>query len=131
MDETAQKSFTKLEITVWIACLIVIALIAWNQKILVEAQHRDSARKVALNAIRANLEEVTYHSLKGYPQKIETKQITAVDKSLLYDQKGVFINDPGSEYSYEPSSCQNGICQHYQIRAVLEKEAPFVQNSLR
>lgn len=131
MDETTQKSFTKLEIAVWVTCLIVIALVAWNEKLLIEAQHRDSARKVALNAIRANLEEVTYPSVKGYPESLNPKLLTAIDTSLLQDQKGVVINKPSSEYSYEPSNCSAGVCQHYLLRAILEKEAPFVQKSLR
>ncbi|NCU30811.1 hypothetical protein EOL73_03705 [Candidatus Saccharibacteria bacterium] len=131
MDETTPKSFTKLEIAIWLACLVVLATLLWTEKLSIEAQQRDSTRKFAMNAIRANLEEVTYPSLKGYPESLNSKYLTAVDKSLLQDQKGVVINRPNSEYSYEPSSCSDGVCQHYILRAVLEKEAPFIQKSLR
>lgn len=123
--------FTKLEIAIWLIGIIFLALIVWNQKNLLDAQHRDSSRKVAINAIRANLEEVTYAAQDGYPEYLDSKIFSAIDSSLLEDQNGVAINKPGSEYSYEPSSCNRGICKHYQLRAILEKESPFIQKSLR
>lgn len=130
MDKTAQK-FTKLEIAIFAAGILILGIIIWNEKNTLEAQHRDSARKVAINAIHANLEEVTFRSLQGYPESLETKHMTAIDASLLEDPHGVRINTLNSEYSYEPSNCQQGVCKHYQLRAILEKEAPFIQKSLR
>lgn len=130
MDQT-KNQFTKLEMFIWITVTLLSGLVIWNEKNLLEASHRDSSRKVAINAIYANLEEVTYPLLTGYPETLEPRLLTAVDPILLKDQNDITIGTLGSEYSYEPSSCNKGICQHFQLRALLEREAPFVQKSSR
>lgn len=101
------------------------------QKNNLEAIHRDSDRKTAINAIYYNLEEIVYPSLKGYPSKLDPKQLKAMDSNLLKDSNGITINESGSEYTYEPSACEGALCKHYTLRANLEREAQFVKNSLK
>lgn len=124
-----QLGFTALEIVVAIIILIAAGSIFLIQKNDIAAQHRDIDRKIAINAMYYNLEEVLYPTLKGYPAKIDAKQFKAMDSALLKDPNGVMINDAGSQYTYEPSSCTGDVCQHYVLRANLEKEADFVKRS--
>lgn len=124
-----QAGFTALELIVAIIILIAAGVIFLVQKNDIAAEHRDAIRKISINAIYYNLEEIVYPTLKGYPAKLDTKQLKAMDSDLLKDPNGVTINESGSEYTYEPSSCTGDVCQHYVLRATLEKEAEFVKKS--
>ena len=124
-----QSGFTVLELIVAIVILIASGTIFLVQKNDILTEHRDTIRKISINAIYYNLEEVVYPSLKGYPAKIDPKQLKAMDSSLIKDPFGVSINESGSSFSYEPSSCSGDICQHYVLRTTLEKEAEFSKKS--
>ncbi len=124
-----QAGFTAIELIVVIIVLISAGVIFLVQKNELAAEHRDSTRKVAINAIYYNLEEVVYPALKGYPATLDTKQLKAMDSDLLKDPNGIMINESGSDYVYEPSSCNGDVCQHYTLRATLEKEAEFIKKS--
>lgn len=126
-----QSGFTVLELVVAIIILLAAGTIFWIQKNDLAAGHRDNNRKTAINAIYYNLEELVYPALGGYPAKLDAKQLRAMDAELLKDSKGKVINETGSEYRYEPSGCNGNICQHYIVRADLEKEGEFVKNSQR
>lgn len=124
-----QSGFTALELIVAIIILIAAGIIFLFQKNDITAEHRDALRKISINAMYYNLEEVVYPTLKGYPAKLDTKQLRAMDSDLLQDPNGITINAAGSQYQYEPSSCNGDVCQHYILRAMLEKEAEFVKRS--
>lgn len=124
-----QAGFTALELIVAIIILIAAGVIFLVQKNDINAAHRDSLRKISINAIYYNLEEVVHPALGGYPATLDAKQLKAMDSDLLKDPNGVMIGETGSEYSYEPSSCNGDICQHYVLRATLEKEAEFTKKS--
>ena len=124
-----QAGFTAIELIVVIIILISAGVIFLVQKNELNAEHRDSTRKIAINAIYYNLEEVVYPALKGYPATLDTKQLKAMDSELLTDPNGIMINESGSDYTYEPSSCNGDVCQHYVLRATLEKEAEFTKSS--
>lgn len=124
-----QSGFTVIELIFALVILIVAGVIFTIQKNDLEATHRDSDRKIAINAIYYNLEEVVYPSLKGYPSKLDPKQLTAMDGELLKDSDGLTINESGSQYTYEPSACEGTLCKHYTLRANLEREAEFVKTS--
>lgn len=124
-----QAGFTAIELIVVIIILISAGVIFLVQKNELAAEHRDSTRKIAINAIYYNLEEVVYPALKGYPATLDTKQLKAMDSELLTDPNGIMINEGGSDYTYEPSSCNGDVCQHYVLRATLEKEAEFTKSS--
>lgn len=124
-----QAGFTAIELIVVIIILILAGVIFLVQKNELAAEHRDSTRKIAINAIYYNLEEVVYPTLKGYPATLDAKQLKAMDSDLLTDPNGFMINESGSDYTYEPSSCNGDVCQHYVLRATLEKEAEFTKSS--
>lgn len=124
-----QAGFTALELVVAIIVLIAAGAIFLVQKNDIAAEHRDSTRKTAINAIYYNLEEVVRPALGGYPATLDTKQLKAMDSDLLKDPNGILINETGSDYHYEPSSCSGTLCQHYVLRAELEKEAEFIKRS--
>ncbi len=124
-----QSGFTFIEAMVAILVLVVAGTIFWIQKNDLQAQHRDDQRKIAINAIYYNLEEIVYPGLKGYPAKLDLKQLRAMDGDLLKDTHDIVINETGSQYSYEPSSCEGDICKHYVLRTTLEKEAAFEKRS--
>jgi prepilin-type N-terminal cleavage/methylation domain-containing protein len=124
-----QAGFTAIELIVSIVILIAAGIIFLVQKNDIAAEHRDTQRKVSINAIYYNLEEVVYPTLKGYPATLDTKQLRAMDSDLLKDTNGIMINESGAQYQYEPSSCSGDVCQHYVLRATLEKEAEFTKKS--
>ena len=126
-----ESGFTAIELIIAILVLITAGVVFWTQKNELSAQHRDQQRKTAINAIYYNLEEVVYPGLNGYPETIDAKQLKAMDSELLKDPKGITLGTHGSTYSYEPSSCDKGICRHYVLRADLEKEADFTKRSQR
>lgn len=123
-----QLGFTVLELITAIVVLIAAGSIFIMQKNDIAATHRDTERKIAINAIYYNLEEVVYPTLHGYPAKLDAKQLKAMDPSLLEDPNGITINESGSQYTYEPSGCNSDICQHYKLHASQEKEAEFVKS---
>lgn len=124
-----QAGFTALELIAAIVILIAAGIIFLVQKNDIAAEHRDNTRKIAINAIYYNLEEIVHPALGGYPATLDTKQLKAMDSELLTDPNGLLINESGSDYRYEPSSCNGNICQHYVLRATLEREAEFVKKS--
>lgn len=124
-----QSGFTALELIVAIAILLSAGVIFFVQKNNLNAGHRDTQRKIAINAIYYNLEEIVHPKLGGYPATLDAKQLTAMDSELLNDPNGIALGQTGSDYIYEPSSCSNNICKHYVLRATLEREAPFERKS--
>lgn len=122
--------FTVVELLVAIIVLGAIGLIFLSQKHTLEAIHRDKERKIAINSIYYNLEEVVKPGLNGYPSKIDTKQLKAMDSNLLKDPNGKMIGDKDSDYRYEPTGCDGGaVCSGYILRANLEREGDFVKTN--
>lgn len=124
-----QFGFTVLELIIAIVILVTAGSIFAIQRADLSAQHRDSDRKAAINAMYYNLEEVVYPSLGGYPLTLTAEQLKAMDSSLLKDPNGVSVGESGSDYSYEPSSCDGSLCKHYTLRASLEREATYEKTS--
>ncbi len=124
-----QLGFTAIELITAIIVLLAAGTIFWIQKNEVTVANRDTLRKTSINAIYYNLEELVYPQLKGYPAKLNTDMLKAMDAALFKDPNGVEINQAGSNYRYEPSSCDGDVCQHYVLRADLEKEADFEKSS--
>ncbi|HMR72547.1 MAG TPA: type II secretion system protein [Candidatus Saccharibacteria bacterium] len=124
-----QSGFTVIELIITILVLASAGVIFLVQKNNLSAGHRDTQRKTAINAIYYNLEEIVYPKLGGYPATLDAKQLKAMDSELLKDPNGTAIGESGSDYSYEPSSCNGDICEHYVLRASLEREAAFERKS--
>lgn len=123
------EGFTVIELLVFIAVLVVVAVVGISNFRGLKASNRDAIRKSNINAIYYQLE--SFHEKNNYyPQKIDAKVLKGIDPDNLRDVEGVEINTSGSEYSYKPISCNDSKCKSYVLTAQLEKEAPFTKESL-
>lgn len=121
--------FTVVETLVTIIFLGVVGTVGYTIYEALQMTHRDQERKVAINTIHANLQEVVKPKLGGYPRSLEPSQLTAMDASFLKDPRGILIGTPHSDYRYEPTNCSGGdICTGYTLVADLEREADFVKS---
>lgn len=123
------QGFTVIEVLVVTLFLSVATTVLFMQKNDIAATHRDDTRKIAINAMHYNLEEVYFPKNKNYPLEITDKTVAAIDPTLLTDPDGKKIGDKDSDYRYEGINCTNDACQSYRIRADLEKEADFVKTN--
>ena len=99
------------------------------QKTNMEAMQRDERRKEAINAMYYALEE-GFHAANGYyPETISEDNLKVMNPALFTDPLGINLGVEGSSYSYEPANCENGKCQEYTLRAVLEKEEDYIKKS--
>lgn len=122
--------FTVVELLVALVFLGLVTGIAYSQQQALETVHRDQDRKVALNAIYYNLEEVVRPALGGYPRILAANQLRAMDASLLVDPQGNKIGESDSDYRYEPTGCNGGdLCSGYTLRASLERETDFIKTN--
>jgi Tfp pilus assembly protein PilE len=121
--------FSTIELIALFLLLGFLAVVGYDRYDAVQSVHRDQARKVAINSIHQNLEEVVKPKLGGYPRIIAASQLTAMDKSLLTDPHGKVLGKNTSDYRYEPTGCNGGdICRSYKLSADLEKEADYVKS---
>lgn len=127
---STNRGFTVIELIVAIAFLAIVGSIFYAQKSDLEASHRDTARKTAINAIYYNLVEVAKPTLGGYPRALKAEQLKAMDSALLTDPDGKKIDEEGSSYRYAPTECNGGdLCKSFTLRADLEREDTFVKQS--
>lgn len=84
----------------------------WNyfhfQKAEIEAQSRDNNRKVAINSMYYNLEEVFYKEKGYYPEKISDENLKAMDPELFTDPNGINLGESDSDYRYETTDRTEG-----------------------
>jgi prepilin-type N-terminal cleavage/methylation domain-containing protein len=143
--------FTVIELIVVIVLVGVASVLFYMQKTNLDTANRDEKRKIAVNAIYYNLEEVFYPKNSFYPQTINKANLPAVDPDLLIDTNGVdpsqkvdesleltddekktleTIVNGAYEYRYEPSNCDTeGKCKSYTLRVSLNNEAEYVKKS--
>ena len=124
-----KSGFTVIEICVVIIFLIVIGVIFTMQRFELLAVQRDQIRKLSINEIYYNLEEVYYKKNGYYPEKINEDAVKGIEPNLLTDTSGILINEEKSEYHYEPTDCENSKCKKFTLRAKLEKEGDFIKKS--
>lgn len=125
-----EKGFTVIEVLVVLVFLIAVSVLFVIQKSNVEATVRDDQRKVAINAMYYNLEEVYYEKNKFYPQSIDSKTLRAVDPALFTDPDGYKMGDAAANYHYEGLDCSlDAKCKRYKLHADMEREAEFVKES--
>lgn len=121
--------FTIIELLVFIAILAAIAVVAVSNIRGVKAQQRDDNRKTDINATYYQLE--SFHEKNGYyPEKLETKVLSGIDPESLKDANGKQAGTAGSQYSYTPKDCAEAKCKSFELKVELEKEAPFIKQSL-
>lgn len=68
MRNMKQRGFTVIELLIIIVILIVGGWLFFSERGSVSAVQRDAARKVAINAMYYDLEEVYYPQHNYYPQ---------------------------------------------------------------
>lgn len=124
-----KSGFTVIEICVVIIFLIVVGVIFTIQRFELLAVQRDQIRKLSINEIYYNLEEVYYKKNGYYPEKINEDVVKGIEPNLLTDPSGIIINEEKGEYHYEPTNCENGKCKKFTLRAKLEKEGDFIKKS--
>jgi type II secretory pathway pseudopilin PulG len=124
-----EKGFTVIEIIVAIVFVGAAALLLLLQKANLEASNRDKDRKIAINAMYYNLEEVFYEKQGHYPAKIDSKTLRAMDPQLFTDPMGNKMNEEGANYRYEGLDCNNDACKAYKLSSTMEKEAEYVKTN--
>lgn len=123
--------FTVIELLVIITLVGIVGGVAFDLRGSLNSMHRDRDRKVAINAMHHNLQEVAKPSLGGYPRVLSARNLPAMNPNLLKDPRGVMVGKTESDYRYEPTGCNGGdICSGYVLRADLELEVDFVKSSL-
>jgi len=121
---------TVVELLVGLVFLGIVGGIAFDRYSNLQMVHRDQDRKVAINAMHYNLQEVVKPTAGGYPRVLTSSQLKAMDQELLTDPGGTKLGEAGSDYRYEPTGCNGGdICSGYTLRANLELEPDFVRTS--
>lgn len=144
--------FTVIELLVVIVIIGVASVLFFIQKNNLESANRDERRKIAVNAIYYNLEEVFYPKNGYYPATINKDILTAMDPELLKDTNGIEPNYAVTdeslsdeekaaaetaiqqlyEYRYEPTNCNTeNQCKSYSITVDLENEADYTKKSRR
>lgn len=129
MTMKRSKGFTVIELVVIIIIIGATATLLFMQKNNFGAARRDADRKIAINAMYYNLEEVFFEKNSYYPSTIDSKTLRAMDPALFTDPHGVKLGDKNSDYRYEPTGCDNTKCTGYSLRASLEKEADYVKTN--
>ena len=124
-----QRGFTVIELIFVIAFVGLAAGLLLYQKAGALAAQRDEQRKIAINAMYYNLEEVFYEKNGYYPEKIDSKTLRAMDPQLFTDPNGHKLGEAGSDYRYESGDCQGDHCKNYILRADMEKEADYIKNN--
>lgn len=121
-----------IELLVVLVFLIGICVLVLTQKHTVDQTARDDARKVAINAMYYNLEEVYYLKNGYYPQTIDSKVLRAMDPELFTDPDGYKIGEPSANYRYEGIDCTlDGQCKQYKLSTTMEREAEYTKTSRR
>lgn len=124
------RGFTVIELLVVLVLLGVGGWLFFSEKATVNATQRDSARKIAINAMYYNLEEVYYQQHGSYPASIDSKTLRAMDPALFTDPNGVKLGDTGSSYRYDSLNCTtDGICKSYKLTSSMEREGDYVKTS--
>lgn len=123
------KGFTVIELIVIIIIVGVTATLLFVQKNNFDAAKRDAERKISINAMYYNLEEVFFEKNGYYPSTIDSKTLRAMDPTLFTDPEGVKLGEADSNYRYEPTGCDNTKCSGYSLRSSMEKEADYVKTN--
>ena len=97
-----------------------------------DAIQRDSARKIAINAMYYNLEEVYYAKNNYYPTSIDSKILRAMDPGLFTDPTGTSLGELGANYTYDGANCTpDGKCSGYTLRSIMVREADDANKNRR
>lgn len=121
--------FTVIEFLVGVALLSIIAVVTLTNIRALRAENRDTASKTDVNTMVFQLE--SFHEKNGYyPETITIKTVPGLDLETLKDSRGEVINQGSALYVYSPGNCAETKCKNYEIKATLEREAPYIKDSL-
>lgn len=124
------RGFTILELIVVIVLLGVGSWLFFSEKSRIDATQRDNLRKISINAIYYNLEEVFYEKNHYYPADIDSKILPAMDPELLKDPDGIKINEALSSLRYTAKDCDtNSQCKGYELKSIMEREADYIKTN--
>ena len=125
-----RQGFTVIELLVVMVILAVGGWLFFNEKARIDSVERDNTRKIAINAMYYNLEEVYYVKNGYYPSTINSKVLRAMDPTLFTDPYGTKMNEAEADYRYEPVDCTtDGKCTGYSLRASLEREGDYIKTN--
>ena len=125
-----RQGFTVIELLVVMVILAVGGWLFFNEKARIDSVERDNTRKIAINAMYYNLEEVYYPKNGYYPSTINSKVLRAMDPTLFTDPYGTKMNEAEADYRYEPVDCTtDGKCTGYSLRASLEREGDYIKTN--
>ena len=124
-----RSGFTILEIVIVLAAVTLGIVLFFNTKLQTDATARDSQRKTSINAMYFALEEDFFKNNGFYPEQLNADTLKSIDPNLFADPFGQNINTADGSFFYEPTSCVDGECQHYTLRAFLEREDEFIRSS--
>jgi Tfp pilus assembly protein PilE len=125
-----RRGFTVIELLVIIVLLTVGSWLFFTEKSRVDSVQRDAARKIAINAMYYNLEEVFFEKNGYYPTTIDSKTLRAMDPVLFSDPQGVKIGNGTSDYRYDGTECStDGKCKGYTLRSHLERESDYIKTN--
>lgn len=120
------RGFTVIELLIVIVLLAVGSWLFFSEKARVTAVQRDAARKVAINAMYYNLEEIFYPANHYYPTSIDSKTLRAMDPALFIDPTGIKLGTSGADYRYDGIGCStDGKCTGYTLRSSMERENDY------
>ncbi len=126
------QGFTVFEVIIVTLFLLVGSWLFFSQKATADSVIRDDQRKVAINAMYFNLEEVFYEQNNYYPLEIDSKALRAMDPVLFTDPDGQKLSEPNSDYHYEGKNCTtDNRCKEYRLSSDLELEAEYVKTNRR
>ncbi|MBC7764375.1 type II secretion system protein [Microbacteriaceae bacterium] len=125
-----RRGFTVIEILIVIVLLAVGSWLFFSEKTRVDAVQRDAARKIAINAMYYNLEEVFFEKNSFYPTAIDSKTLRAMEPTLFNDPQGVKLGGANSDYRYDATECStDGKCKGYTLRSHLERESDYTKTN--
>lgn len=121
--------FTIIELLVFVVVITAITLVAVSNIRDLRATNRDQASKMDMNAVAYKL-EVFFEKNGYYPETVDTKNLQGLEEDNLKDRNGIAVNQTGSAYTFKPAGCSEARCRSFELKAVLEKEVPFIKQSL-
>lgn len=127
--QSHSDGFTVIELLVFILILSILAVLGVSNIRGLRAENRDSASKTDVNAIYFQLESF-YETNGFYPEKLDTTSLKGLDPESLKDKNNIAVNGAGGTYVYKPANCTESKCKSYELSTQLEKEAPFIKQSL-